>query len=253
MVFPHEGENHRDGVQNELNFVKNMNSNPDNDISKHIKKSKSIDNDDALVYRQAGGTQTKTDCIIEKYGIPFSIKNHKGGTFDYTNTTTPIDTNLRKKIKEYKDENINKPINSIIRREISKILSTYLNEIESNTIKQILKDIYEKYPDWILINDVRTKTYNLIHKTYLIDTFMSEHTYFLKSTRATSSRQIWIVDSNGNETNTHLRMRVVLNNGVNALLGQSSKNKTSVPCMKIQQDKVQLFLKNCENKVTTTY
>ena len=102
MVFPHEGENHRDGVQNEVNFVKNMNLNPDNEISKHIKKSKSIDNDDALVYRQLGGTQTKTDCIIDKHGVHFSIKNHKKGTYDYTNTTKTIDTNLRKTIKAYK-------------------------------------------------------------------------------------------------------------------------------------------------------
>jgi hypothetical protein len=51
------------------------------------------------------------------------------------------------------------------------------------------------------------------------------------------------------EFNTYLRIRLVLNNGVNALVGTSLKNKTSVPCIKIQQDNVDFFLKSIENKL----
>jgi hypothetical protein len=42
---------------------------------------------------------------------------------------------------------------------------------------------------------------------------------------------------------------LVLNNGVNALVGTSLKNKTSVPCIKIQQDNVEDFLNTIENKI----
>ena len=49
-------------------------------------------------------------------------------------------------------------------------------------------------------------------------------------------------EKDGIEVNTNLRIRLVLNNGVNALLGQSSSNKTSVPCLKIQQDRVNLLM-----------
>lgn len=253
MVFPHAGENHRDGISNEKTYVEFMNSNPINDINQEIKKNSSINNTTVLYYSHVGGTQTKTDCRINEYNINFSIKNHKQGTFDWINTTKYISTELRENIRKYKNENMDKPINSIIRRDVSNILSDFLNELKSDNIKQILKDIYKTYPDWIVINDIRTKTYNLIHKEYLKFYFMSENVYFLKSTRATTSKQIWMIDANGNEINTYLRLRIVLNNGVNALLGQSSKNKTSVPCVKIQQDNVQLFLKNSENKIKVSY
>ena len=55
------------------------------------------------------------------------------------------------------------------------------------------------------------------------------------------------------EINTFLRIRLVLNNGVNALVGNSSKNKSSVPCLKIQQDKVDKFLNQMENKKIEKY
>jgi len=53
----------------------------------------------------------------------------------------------------------------------------------------------------------------------------------------------------GQEVNTHLRMRLVLNNGVGALLGKSEKNKCSIPCLKIQQDKVDVLLSGLVNAV----
>ena len=44
-----------------------------------------------------------------------------------------------------------------------------------------------------------------------------------------------------------LRMRVVTNNGITALLGMSSKNKTSIPVVKFQQDKVSNLLSQITN------
>ena len=40
---------------------------------------------------------------------------------------------------------------------------------------------------------------------------------------------------------------------VNALVGTSSKNKCSVPCIKIQQDQVDIFLHSIENKKIEKY
>jgi hypothetical protein len=57
----------------------------------------------------------------------------------------------------------------------------------------------------------------------------------------------------GEEINTCLRIRLVLNNGVNALVGQSSKNKSSVPCIKIQQDNVDLFISTLSDKVEESF
>ena len=44
-----------------------------------------------------------------------------------------------------------------------------------------------------------------------------------------------------------LRIRVVTNNGISALLGLSKKNKTSIPVVKIQQDKVHSLVENTKN------
>jgi hypothetical protein len=44
-----------------------------------------------------------------------------------------------------------------------------------------------------------------------------------------------------------------LNNGIAALLGKSEKNKSSVPCLKIQQDNVEEFIANCYDRVIVNY
>ena len=66
--------------------------------------------------------------------------------------------------------------------------------------------------------------------------------YYLKHKDGCCSAQIMRRSQTGVETNTHLRVRLVLNNGINALVGQSGKNKSSVPCIKIQQDNVEHFI-----------
>ena len=84
--------------------------------------------------------------------------------------------------------------------------------------------------------------------------FVPESQYFLKHNPGTCSAQIMRSSKKKSEVfNTYLRVRLVLNNGVNALVGSSLKNKTSVPCIKIQQDNVDFFLQSTENKLIEKY
>ena len=46
----------------------------------------------------------------------------------------------------------------------------------------------------------------------------------------------------GVDTNTHLRLRLVTNNGITALLDLSKANKNSILTLKIQQDAVATLL-----------
>ena len=79
-------------------------------------------------------------------------------------------------------------------------------------------------------------------------------TFKLKETdKAKTSRQIFIVGADGTEKNTHLRIRFVLNNGITALLGFSSANKSSVPVLKIQQDNVAEFINSATDKTEHNY
>ena len=66
-------------------------------------------------------------------------------------------------------------------------------------------------------------------------------TYVLKAGRAKESRQVWR-EKDGLGVNTHLRLRLVTNNGVTALLGLSNANKNSILTLKIQQDAVATLL-----------
>ena len=84
--------------------------------------------------------------------------------------------------------------------------------------------------------------------------------YYLKHKPGTTSAQIMYRQTDnvdlsvgpGSEYNTQLRVRLVLNNGVGAFLGLSTKNKYSVPCIKIQQDGVDALLDGITNKFTET-
>ena len=114
--------------------------------------------------------------------------------------------------------------------------------------------LYEKYPEYIIINKEKEKKLVMFHKTNLKKYFRNDVNFILKGTkRAKTSRQIWIRENDGKEVNTKLRLRLHLNNGITALLGKSKCNKSSVPTIKIQQDSVDNFINNCDNKTICSY
>lgn len=161
-------------------------------------------------------------------------------------------------ITHFKNKNCDKPIpkKGGIRDELNNILSNWLDKLTSNDISEILSKITksEENTDTIIINDMKNNEFILIHESELEPHINTSHTFILKSTlRAKTSRQIWIKSSDGSEINTNLRIRLVLNNGITALFGTSEKNKVSVPCLKIQQDKVDTFISKCVDTVIVKY
>ena len=101
------------------------------------------------------------------------------------------------------------------------------------------------------INDLETGRL-IVFEHSEIDAFRSreDDEFFLKSTpRARTSATIWR-RREGVETNTTLRLRLVLNNGIGAFLKlPTSKNKSSVPTLKIQQDNVKSLLSRVKSVV----
>jgi hypothetical protein len=264
MVFPNKGENHKIGIQNEKDIVNYMNKNPDNAFADYFEKTCNS-KIKSPGWEHKGGTQQKMDASIQLDNgeiIGISIKNHKwGGTFDWANTSEGIDIELKQKISEFKDKNFDTPIPAKggIRNELANIFSSYLdNNMSSEQITNFLHKIYntEDATKHIIINHIKSRQLIMIHKSNLDKYFnkKQEHLFILKSSgRAKTSRQIWIKDTLGNEINTNLRIRVLLNNGITSLLGQSKSNKYSIPCMKLQQDKVDTFISNSINKVFVNY
>lgn len=253
--FKTDGSTHYSGIKNEHNLVDFLNKD-ESIIGKHLRPST-----DFLV-KHKGGTQCKADAIIintldNSIFTTLSIKNHKTGTFDWLNSTkgfpNEISTFLKERTKEIKTNySLHQNLDST-REDLDTLFSNTLSQLKNNDgfLREILDSIYQKYTDGILVNCEKEKILVYFEKKELKELQgFTDSTYFLKHKPGTCSAQIMRSSNNSfEEINTYLRIRLVLNNGVNALVGTSLKNKTSVPCIKIQQDNVEDFLNTIENKL----
>jgi hypothetical protein len=258
MVFPHAGENHVNGIINEKFVVDYLNQNPANEINTFLKNNSSNPDGTSsvasdIVWRHEGGTQQKADCVaqIGEKSLELSIKNHKSGTHDWINKSNDSEE-LKTAFAEFKQKHAGKEATPAIRSELNVILANWMNQLTSDQIRGILASIYDPYPDYIIVNRVSKKQLTMFHKSKLEPYFKpaADSRFILKSTaRAVTSKQIWLVTADGTEINTHLRIRSVTNNGVNALLGK----KGAVACIKIQQENVDKFIDSCVDNVSCSY
>lgn len=212
-----------------------------------------------------GGTQTISDIDAVSgdkiQGI--SAKNWSGATHDWVNTskfTVSKEINrifqnqIRLKCKDYTPEDYKRNEPKI--REYTEIIFDRILNIPrlwNREVERILGDLYERYPEHVIVTD--KKNSRIIHYPKCEENFQEfvkcvspEWDVVLKKGRGSSSRQIWRkCVRTGEEVNTHLRLRVVLNNGVGALCGFSSSNKNSSVCLKIQQENVENHLNSLVN------
>ncbi len=215
-----------------------------------------------------GGTAQKADAEIVCAGgtnKTISIKHHKTGTFDWLNSSAEVPAEIKPalttglgKIKDtFNKADITDTQVEEARKQVENVLSAQLKSLSSDTIKSICKKCYLTYSDYIMITDVSKSNIIVFKREENLKELATfdDWTYCLRSTpRAKTSGQIWRISPDGAvEANTHLRLRLVLNNGVTALLGKSKANSNSIPCLKIQQDNVAGFLKNIHNPITEKY
>ena len=248
MPYNTNGGSHRDGVSNEKKIVAHLNISNGASL-----KLPELFGQEGLQFVQIGGTKSVSDMdILNTSGTKVcgvSIKNHKKGSYDYVNTSklgkylpesvvTAIKTGIAAIKTEYTGDEARLPE---ARRAVEKVLESAFAQMSSDVIKRILQVINVRNPKLVMINDIKDKKLKCYHESSLTELsaepYNTSNTYALKSTRAKSSRQI---TRNGVVTN--LRLRIVLNNGVTALLGLSKSNKYSIPVIKIQQDKVNAVL-----------
>ena len=261
MPFRTDGSSHTDGIANEVGNVAYFNANPNCNINMRLRGGEET----SLEWEAQGGTQQKADAFcghadgrLDK----ISIKNHKNktSTFDLENTSM-VDSlfpTIRQAILEYKTKYAGATeVTGAMRAESNTLFSSALDNCTSELLKAHMERVFAKCmtcPYIIVRNEPKRqlqmiRTENLRSLLLLAEGAM----FILKKGRGKTSRQLWTRDLVGNEVNTNLRIRLVLNNGVSALLGLSSKNKSSVPSIKIQLDKVDSFVSQCEDLVTDSY
>lgn len=260
MPFTTDGSVHHNGVNNEHEVCTFLNTK-----SSTIRSAICPENS---IVEHRGGTGSKADaeivCPSPSDNKKISIKHHKTGTFDWLNSTSAIPSILKNTLQSGLQE-ICKTYNTSskgpadvesVRASSNNLLNKHLCTMSNDTIKEVLSNCYNIYTDYVIIKNVTKKELVAFdrHKNIPELKTYEDWTYFLKSTpRAKTSAQIWRRNAEGEEVNTKLRIRLVLNNGVNALLGISTKNKSSVPCIKIQQDNVAQFIASLVDPIKETY
>lgn len=230
MGFRTDGSSHADGVQNEHDTIGFVNSNPDCAVSRLIGEP----------IEHLGGTKNKADAVGQNTRKGVSIKNHKGsGTFDWMNSSgaSPWEAQLKAEFKELAASGVDA---EVARKQINSRLSGCLFGEEAPAfIQGVLDHLAENNCEIILVNDQKNRRYIAFRSSAIKHMFSGVSITPPKKAGQTSGKI--------NEFN--LRARFVLNNGVGPLL----KGKSSVPCLKIQQDCVSKFLSSIPDCAITHY
>lgn len=222
-----------------------MNSHPDSNFAKNNQEQCGCRIKPGS-WRHEGGTKQTKDASFElengnRHGI--SIKNHKTGTFDYKNTTKLVPEQVKKTCVALKEDLAFRELSlQEQRNKVSKCCSDALDRMTSEDVAKLLDFAFQTDSDtnWISIHWEEKKTFISTPISNITNRYKlgEDESFVLKRVRAKNSRQIFRKQADGTESNTHLRVRLCLNNGIRALC-----KKNSVPCLKIQQDKVNTLIK----------
>lgn len=116
---------------------------------------------------------------------------------------------------------------------------------KANELMLYINSIIKK-SEFLMIIQVRRETDQpfkvCIIETNSLNFYSKDCNYFLNKGRGSGSRSICLLDSDNQLIKTGFRLRIVLNNGINALFGLSKSNKDSIWTFKIQVDNVAMFL-----------
>jgi hypothetical protein len=250
MPYKTDGSVHHGGVRNEHSTAELFNKCPPKIIQDaYLGKT--------LTFVHLGGTQTVDDIGVIADGervSGISTKRHLGsGTYDYINTSKitdyiPSAIETTQKLREIRREHYGNPESvNLVRDTVKNMILNLWATLQSEYIRQLLQNTNERNSEWISI----VSSSECVTFSHAALKELSEHPYDpdtlyeIRASRASGSRQIWRI-KNGIETNTHLRVRIVLNNGIRALIGLSTANKDSILTLKIQQDNVNALLKTIQ-------
>jgi len=249
MGFKTDGSCHKIGIENEKAVCKYHSENTTN-INGIFSSDKKV------LWQHEGGTQQKRDaCAIPvnnpKKEFDVSIKHVKNGltgSFDWINTTKiGSDFNsIKIMIEEFKKKYFKQKITPKMREEMNNILYSAFKIVDGKKLEKFLSDLYEKYPDYILVANKQSKNHTLYHKKNLMEKFLNKNIILAQKTPRSKTSMVVKKQTANGLVDTGLRIRLVLNNGLDALIGNkkdaAGRQKTSSLVLKIQQDQLKTLL-----------
>jgi len=247
--FPTDGRNHHAGIRNEADIAALWTTSPPPFFTSIYGTN--------IQFIHRGGTHAVSDIDIvhspdKTVSDGISLKRHKSGTYDYINTSRVSDFlddfDLKTTLAGLRTAGLSE---TETRKQVTHCLANTLTELKSSHIKTLLETCTRRSPRWMCVNDLETRRL-IVFEHSEIDAFQvrEDDEFFLKSTpRARTSATIWRQRA-GVEASTTLRIRLVLNNGIGAFLGlPTSKNKSSIHTLKLQQDAVKSLLSRVKSVV----
>lgn len=268
MVYKIDGSSHKNGVAGEQSLLTFFNDiNNFSYISDSLKKWGAIKEFKKFNFISKGGTKNREDIYCVNNDIKISIKTKKKinnsykGTFDLINTSSLLNTISKDNIecidlinewdnwlKEAKDnKNLNR---QNVKNVVYKTYKSILNAITGDDIKSIFDVIKLKEKDVIeVIRDYKNEVTETIEKC---DLHFLEYHWFKKELNANIDLNQKIVSDKNSSfiknidgQNGIFRVRIVLNNGISALMRElnlepksKNKNNNSSLTIKIQVDKI---------------
>ena len=249
MSYNTTGKCHFDGIANEKELCERMQN--DRSLAEVITGCTLIGD---YTVEHIGGTKHKEDVILHtpngsvKISAKFK-KDKKKGSFDYLNGSAAYKKYTRGHLAAACGKFCSSPLPvETVRPFIAEASLKDLEEITPTEVRRILEtEVAAEYKD--LVTVVTDRKANKIYAYNFADSPLGRHLHrqskiTIEPPRrgAKSSRKILF---NGEDIG--LRLRIVTNNGVNALVGKSKSNKTSIPTVKFQQDSVERVLEGTTN------
>jgi hypothetical protein len=261
MAYVNDGSVHKTGIRNEHRVVAKIN---EGKIPSAYGASATAS--------QLGGTKNKADMVVSYGSVKeraVSIKKKEGtktGSYDYINSSAAFRDLLQsngsaqnvlttvRNIKngKYSDK-------STARKAFNQASYNCLKSISSQELEQFLKSyVYEPYEGLDIVISDREVNVDHFAEDFMcnsdIGQAINDPSYIpvlvFKNGRAATSATI-IFTKNGRTYDFGLRIRLVLNNGIGALMGLSTSNSSSSPVLKLQQDKVNKVIERNQNIFTT--
>ena len=250
MAFRTDGSSHHDGIKEEEAIVN------DRELLKEMYNLS--DNFEAI---HKGGTQNKADVLVKDGTVEkkISVKKKKDlskGSYDYVNSSAALSDSIFNEVKKTASDISNSSLSvRAARKKFTASCHEAMLDMTSQNIKDILVDhVLNKNLDIeIVLTETSTKSiYGYSFKDTPLAKSIKNHKPKFLWGRGKTSAKIVFEDDDGNVHDHNLRGRLVSNNGISAMLGLSSSNKSSIPVFKVQQDRVDKVIDSLVKKNIAT-
>lgn len=256
MGFRNDGSSHKTGVKNEIIVKEKI----EQDVLYASNTIGTVIEGDYQV-EHIGGTKGKTDVNIVVNGVTrrISIKKKedaKSGSFDWINTTKALNASAKYKQfadavdqarKRYRPTGNRNAAEEMINEASSKVLDTLDHKDIFPILQNFVATPYIQQQLRILVNDLQDGVnYSFdFQDMELCKHIQSNSKITLKPPSRGNTQTSRIVLFDGEDIG--IRIRLVTNNGISALVGKSKANKDAQATVKIQQDKVATMLDTTSN------